>query len=315
MKIEVLSKGLFSLIIDNGRVGQQRDGFCESGPMDSNAYDWANFLAFNLDGTPCIEAIGEVRLKVDEDCVIAVTGRESTLCVDGSVREVYQSQTIPAGSTITFGSTLLGSKAYLAIGGNWQVPKVVGSASTVVREQLGGLDGKGSALKDSDCFEVLANSRIQNNAKMRSLPTNHIDDYGFLEAIRVVPGYQFSNFSAVALRTFETSTYTVSSSIDRMGFRLTGEPVASDIEDMRSEAIHLGAIQVPGDGQPIVMMRDRQTLGGYPKLGCVSPCDISRLAQAVPGEKVNFAFQNEEEARADWLLMTSRRRRLQGEIL
>lgn len=70
MKIEVLSKGLFSLIIDNGRVGQQRDGFCESGPMDSNAYGWANFLAFNLDDTPCIEAIGEVRLKVDEDCVL-----------------------------------------------------------------------------------------------------------------------------------------------------------------------------------------------------------------------------------------------------
>ena len=100
-----------------------------------------------------------------------------------------------------------------------------------------------------------------------------------------------------------------------MGFRLTGESVASDMVRMRSEAIHLGAIQVPGDGQPIVMMCDRQTLGGYPKLGCVSPCDISRLAQAVPGEKVNFTFQNEEEARADWLLMTSRRRRLEGEIL
>ncbi|MBT3134574.1 biotin-dependent carboxyltransferase family protein [Alteromonas sp. ALT199] len=315
MRIEVLSKGLFALIIDNGRVGRQRDGFCESGPMDSSAYDWANFLAFNLDGTPCIEAIGEMQLRVDEDCIIAVTGREPILLVDGNAESSYQSQKISAGSTITFGSTLLGSKAYLAICGNWQVPKTVGSACTVVREKLGGLDGKGSALKDNDCFEVLANTRMKDSTKMRRLSRQYIDDYGFLESIRVVPGYQFSSFSNLALRTFETSKYTVSSSIDRMGFRFTGEPVASDMENMRSEAIHLGAIQVPSDGQPIVMMRDRQTLGGYPKLGCVSPCDINRLAQAVPGEKVNFTFQDEEEARADWLLMTSRRRRLQGEIL
>ncbi|MFZ8200232.1 biotin-dependent carboxyltransferase family protein [Alteromonas portus] len=315
MRIEVLSKGLFSLIIDNGRVGRQRDGFCESGPMDSNAYDWANFLAFNLDGTPCIEAIGEMRLRVDEDCIIAVTGRNPSLDVDGNAKTTYQSQKVPAGATITFGSTSLGCKAYLAVGGNWQVPKAVGSACTVVREQLGGLDNKGSVLKVGDCIEVLANTRNQDSAKMRTLPQQHIDDYGFLESIRVIPGYQFSSFSTVAMRTFETSSYTVSSAIDRMGFRLTGEPVTADIENMRSEAIHLGAIQVPGDGQPIVMMRDRQTLGGYPKLGCVSPCDISRLAQAMPGEKVNFVFQHEEEARADWLLMTSRRRRLQGEIL
>ena len=315
MKIEVLSKGLFSLIIDNGRVGQQRDGFCESGPMDSNAYDWANFLAFNLDGSPCFEAIGEMRLRVDEDCIIAVTGREPSLDVDGNAKATYQSQHVPAGATITFGSALLGSKAYLAIGGNWHVPKAVGSACTVVREQLGGLDGKGCALKDGDCIDISANSRIKSTARMRTLSRQHIDNYGFLESIRVIPGYQFSSFSAVALRTFETSSYTVSSAIDRMGFRLTGESVTADIENMRSEAIHLGAIQVPGDGQPIVMMRDRQTLGGYPKLGCVSPCDISRLAQAVPGEKVNFVFQHEEEARADWTLMTSRRRRLQGEIL
>ena len=315
MRIEVLNKGLFSLIIDSGRVGRQRDGFCESGPMDSNAYDWANFLAFNLDGTPCIEALGEMQLQVNEDCIIAVTGRETTLDIDGTQSAPYQSQPVSAGAVITFGSTLLGSKAYLAIGGNWLVPKAVGSACTVVREQLGGLDGMGSVLREGDTIEVLANTRNQDSAKMRMLAQQHIDDYRFLESIRVIPGYQFSSFSKVALRTFETSSYTVSSSIDRMGFRLTGESVSAEIENMRSEAIHLDAIQVPGDGQPIVMMRDRQTLGGYPKLGCVSPCDISRLAQAVPGEKVNFVFQNEEEARADWLLMTSRRRRLQGEIL
>ena len=100
-----------------------------------------------------------------------------------------------------------------------------------------------------------------------------------------------------------------------MGIRLESGNKLNKVNDIITEGIPLGAIQVPGDGQPIVMMRDRQTLGGYPKLGCVSPCDISRLAQAVPGEKVNFVFQHEEEARADWLLMTSRRRRLQGEIL
>ncbi len=315
MKVEVLDKGMFSLIVDSGRVGRQRDGFCESGPMDSQAYHWANFLAFNLDGTPCIEAIGEMELQVDQDCVIAVTGREPSLLINGESAEVYQTYAVEAGSHIRFGSKLLGSKTYLAICGNWQVPKVVGSACTVVREKLGGLDGKGSALVKGDCFKISANTKPKEKPELRVLPQQYREDYGFVESIRVVPGYQYSSFSRVAVRAFETSTYTVSTSIDRMGFRLTGESVASDMVRMRSEAIHLGAIQVPGDGQPIVMMCDRQTLGGYPKLGCVSPCDISRLAQAVPSEKVNFTFQNEEEARADWLLMTSRRRRLEGEIL
>ncbi|BFT30511.1 biotin-dependent carboxyltransferase family protein [Alteromonas sp. D210916BOD_24] len=283
--------------------------------MDSDAYNWANFLACNLDNTPCIEAIGDMRLTVDSDCAIAVTGREATLSVNGESRRVYQTQYIKAGDEITFGSALFGAKAYLAICGNWYVPRAVGSACIVVRERLGGLDSKGSALETGNCFEINANDLQQRMGHPRTLPPQCQFTYGFDAPIHVTPGYQFDNFSEVAKRIFETSPYTVSPSIDRMGFRLNGAPISSHISQMRSEAIHIGAIQVPPDGQPIVMMRDRQTLGGYPKLGCVSPLDLDRLAQAVPGETVTFTFQNDEAARAEWLLATSRRRRLQGEIM
>ncbi len=315
MKVEICHKGLFSLIVDNGRRGWQREGFCQSGAMDSDAYCWANYLAFNLDNTPCIEAIGDMRLTVDSDCVIAVTGREATLTVNGESRCVYQTQYINAGDEITFGSNLFGAKAYLAICGNWYVPRAVGSACIVVRERLGGLDSKGSALASGDCFEINANDLQQQEGRQRTLRSEYRFNYGFEAPISVTPGYQFDNFSGVAKRIFETSSYTVSPSIDRMGFRLNGAPISTHITQMRSEAIHVGAIQIPPDGQPIVMMRDRQTLGGYPKLGCVSPLDLNRLAQAIPGETVTFTFQNDEAARAEWLLASSRRRRLQGELV
>ncbi|GEA06962.1 allophanate hydrolase [Alteromonas sp. KUL42] len=317
MKIEIKNKGLLSLVVDGGRQGRQREGFCQSGPMDTEAYSWANFLAFNLDNTPCIEAIGEVTLDVDSPCVIAVTGRNVTLTVNGIEQPTYASVRVNACDEIKFGSQTLGSKSYLAIGGGWNVPLVAGSACTVMREKLGGLTNDGRPLTFGDHIEISANNvvNVKGVTRERVLPKAFQPDYQRDKPISVIPGYQFEAFSRAAQQLFVSSRYTVSSSIDRMGYRLEGPGVSSTITAMRSEAIHTGAIQIPPDGQPIVMMRDRQTLGGYPKLGCVSPVDLNRLAQAVPGEHIHFTFQDHEAARADMLLSINRLRTLQGNLL
>jgi biotin-dependent carboxylase-like uncharacterized protein len=323
MKVEVISKGLFSLIVDEGRIGKQRQGFSQSGPMDEMAYHWANFLAHNPDNTPCLEVMGKMTVCFSEPTIVAVAGRQVKVQVNGHDQPSYSSIKVNKNDRLSFESEYVGSKAYLAICGQWKVPYHVDSACTVVRESLGGLHGDGRVISDSDCVEISScDEQTYATLSVRQLPTQHSMSikcgehvaYDIDAPLRVIKGYQEAHFSQVAKRMFESSEYTVSSSIDRMGYRLTGADIASSLSSMRSEAIHVGAIQVPPDGQPIIMMRDRQTLGGYPKLGCLNPLDVSRLAQRVPGESVSFIFQNSEEARADILLSRQHVQRLRGEI-
>ncbi|WP_269519859.1 biotin-dependent carboxyltransferase family protein [Alteromonas sp. BMJM2] len=329
MKVEVISKGLFSLIVDEGRIGKQRQGFSQSGPMDEMAYHWANFLAHNPDNTPCLEVMGKMTVCFSEPTIVAVAGRQVKVQVNGHDQPSYSSIKVNKNDRLSFESEYVGSKAYLAIYGKWKVPYQVGSACTVVRESLGGLHGDGRVISDSDCIDISrCDEQTYEAVSVRQLPMRHrlsmqhsmSKKCGTRTAcdinapLRVIKGYQEAHFSQVAKRMFESSEYTVSSSIDRMGYRLTGADIASSLSTMRSEAIHVGAIQVPPDGQPIIMMRDRQTLGGYPKLGCLNPLDVNRLAQRVPGETVSFIFQNSEEARADILLSRQHVQRLRGEI-
>jgi biotin-dependent carboxylase-like uncharacterized protein len=323
MKVEVISKGLFSLIVDEGRIGKQRQGFSQSGPMDEMAYHWANFLAHNPDNTPCLEVMGKMTVCFSEPTIVAVAGRQVKVQVNGHDQPSYSSIKVNKNDRLSFESEYVGSKAYLAICGQWNVPYHVDSACTVVRESLGGLHGDGRVISDSDFIEISScDEQTYATLSVRQLPTQHSMSikcgehvaYDLNAPLRVIKGYQEAHFSQVAKRMFESSEYTVSSSIDRMGYRLTGADIASSLSSMRSEAIHVGAIQVPPDGQPIIMMRDRQTLGGYPKLGCLNPLDVSRLAQRVPGESVSFIFQNSEEARADILLSRQYVQRLRGEI-
>jgi len=316
MKVEIINKGLMSLIIDGGRVGSQQDGFCQSGPMDETAYRWANFIAFNMDNTPCLEVIGHLSFRVSEACAIAATGRDVTLTVNGKKQQSYATVILKQSDEVTVGSATLGCKAYLAICGNWRVPHIVGSVCTVTREGLGGLCANGKPLQQGQCIEINANALTNiTHDNLRLLPEALQPSYDLQVPINVIPGYQIDDFDRVAQQLFTSSDYTVTSSIDRMGYRFSGPEVSSSLSNMRSEAIHIGAVQVPPDGQPIVMMRDRQTLGGYPKLGCVNPLDINKLAQAVPGEKVRFAFQNNEAARAQCLLAAARERQIQGDMI
>ena len=310
MKVKVEQRGMLSLLIDSGRSGRQHQGFCQSGPMDEEAFWWANYLVSNSPNTPCIESMGASSFAFDNNAYIAVTGRHVRIQINGIESSPFETLAVKAGDIISIHSEFMGSKIYLSIHGRWCVPRPLNSASTVMREQMGGLGNTGSALNNGDIFEVIPST---DKIKMKGLSYDNWPCYDLTKPLAFIPGYQYDKFESVAKAIFLTSEYRISSNINRMGYRLSGLPITTTIHAMRSEGIHIGAVQVPPDGQPIVMMRDRQTLGGYPKLGSVSAQDINRLAQAVPDEKVAFVCQHHENARAAYLMNWHKRLRLTGE--
>lgn len=308
--IKLIDSGLRSIIVDAGRSGVQSAGFCQSGPMDDEAYWWGNYLVDNEPSTPQLEVIGAASVSIEEGGVVAVTGRGVIVKVNNKLVDSWQPIKVTKGDTLEFASSPLGTRSYLAVNGTWNVPYAVGSACTVARESLGGLKGDGSPLQLDDRIEIKSSTlRTTEYVGNKSALTN----YSLATPIDVILGYQRGAFSGVNQRRFFSSEYVVSNNIDRMGYRLSGAPVVSSLTNMRSEGINLGDIQCPPDGQPIVMMRDRQTLGGYPKLGTVAAYDVGRLAQAVPGESVTFRQIDMNNARAKYLLHLAKRKNLTGE--
>ncbi len=208
------------------------------------------------------------------------------------------------GQTLNLKPARDGMRSYLATavgtggaGGGFQVPLTHGSVSTVVRNGMGGLgDSNGALLKEGDFLP--ANS-CEVGASRR-VPTRYLPTYGGSIELRVIESYQVNQFQADQKEKFYGSEYTLTADCDRMGARLEGESITGPQGDLISEGIALGSIQIPEDGQPIILLNDRQTLGGYPKLGSVAWVDLFQLAQARPGTKIRFVPIKLEEARSAW---------------
>lgn len=301
--------GLMSAIIDAGRGIHQQRGFSESGPMDDDAFFWVNWLCANPEGTPAIEWVGPAEFVATADIHVAVTGPGAKVSVNAGTQALWETLPLKEGDCLSVEPHKTGTRHYIGIRGAWNVPRVAQSACTVAREKLGGLHEDGSYCAAEDIISVTADTPLTT---LREVPAWGRPDYSSDIPINVILGYQSRWFSEVAKQLFFTSNYKITNKIDRMGYRLSGTPVKCARSEMHSEGITLGAVQCPPDGQPIVMMRDRQTLGGYPKLGCVSPVDLNRLAQSVPGEQVSFQPEDADDARASFLLRLSRRRAITG---
>ncbi|MCU7553995.1 biotin-dependent carboxyltransferase family protein [Alteromonas sp. ASW11-19] len=304
----VKSPGMQALIMDDGRGAAQQQGFSESGPMDDDAFFWANWLCENPSSTPQIEWVGEAEFEATQTINVAVTGPGAEVQVNGKSHAMWTTLRLKAGDRLSVTPDNMGTRHYLAVSGRWQVPKVARSASTVIREHLGGLSRDGSALVTGDAIPI----DVRITEDIRELPEAMRPAYSPDTPFAVIPGYQYNWFSPVSQQLFFSSVYKITPQIDRMGYRLSGTAIQCSEHALRSEGITLGAIQLPPDGQPIVMMRDRQTLGGYPKLGCVSTNDISRLAQMVPGQPIEFEAQDAEQARATYLLKLRQRQLVTG---
>lgn len=306
--VEVRQTGFMTLLVDSGRCGAQRFGFSESGPMDNDAYWWANWLCGNATGAPAFEVMGDAEFVSHIDVQCSITGPSAEVLINQQPRPNWTTLSVKEGDVISVKNDKPGQRSYLAVAAEWAVESVIGSVCTVAREHLGGLTGKGDALHPGDTVAMQpANPRITRQLNKEFQP-----DYDLSLPISVVSGYQHRDFTMATKSLFYNSDYRISNKINRMGYRLSGAAVACESRSLRSEGINLGAIQVPPDGQPIVMMRDRQTLGGYPKLGCVALIDINRFAQAVPGDVVTFRQTDMNTARSAYLLKLEKRARLTG---
>ena len=292
--LKVIQAGIFSLIEDGGRFGMHGIGVTTGGPLDSNAFRWANRLCNNALQTAAIEVtIGGLVLESRVTTTIALTGAAIPLSINHQPQELWQSHQVKPGDRIELGFALSGSRGYLAVAGGFGVEPIFNSAATVPREGLGGVHGDGKSLQAGDllpCHNSVTSARL-------CVPEGERPDYTDNRALlRVVLGYQQHVFSKLQKQLFFTSEYSVTESSDRMGFRLKGAAIKPAIGGILSEGICLGAIQVPADGQPIVLLNDRQTIGGYPKLGSVLSLDIGKLAQLLPGGSVRFEEISVEQA-------------------
>ena len=279
----IINPGILSLLQDAGRYGQHTIGLTTGGPMDPLAFKWANRLLSNDPNATAIETtVGGLKIKANTDTVIAVTGAKVMLTINGVEHAQWQTLNIKTGDVLELGYATQGCRIYLAVAGGFQVAPQFESSSTVLREGIGGLNG--AALTAGDALTVEQNQKTS----LKKLSSECIPEYESNVTLRVIPGYQQHAFSRHDQRMFFYHEYSVSDLCDRMGYRLSGPKVHCEIDGILSEGIALGAIQIPKDGQPIVLMNDRQTIGGYPKIGSVLSLDLAKLSQLTQGSTVKF---------------------------
>lgn len=278
--LKLLNTPPLALYQDSGRFGQSHLGLTQGGPIDQHAMNIANWLVHNQPHTCTIElTLGQFEARVLAPICIAVTGANVACYVNNNAINNWQNHYLKRGDTLKITTPTEGIRNYLAISSGVAAPRYFNSHASVLREQL----GTKLVAKDILFCEV---SRF---VPTRTWPATHQPNYQN-RRIRVVMGYQFDEFTEQAKNTFVNSPYTISPQSDRMGYRMVGAPITSIAAHRYSEGIALGAVQIPPDGQPIVLLNDRQTIGGYPKIGSVLSLDVALLGQKSPGQQVQFEF-------------------------
>jgi len=290
---EVVQPGLLTTVQDKGRYGYQQYGVPVSGAMDSYALMVANLLVGNSEGDACLEiTLLGPRLRILNDTFMAITGADLSPALNNNPLPMWEAVKVCSGDTISFDHPKRGCRSYLAVAGGIDVPEVMGSRSTYIKSRLGGLEGR--QLRPGDRLRS-GEARVEFSA--RKLPSQYILEYKAENELRVILGPQDDYFTERGIRTFLHSEYRISVQADRMGYRLEGPPIEHKAgADIVSDGIPLGAVQVPGNGLPIILLADRQTTGGYVKIATVSTIDLTKLAQAKPGDRVKFLRVTEEEA-------------------
>lgn len=286
MAVLVIKPGILTTVQDEGRWGYQSQGVPVAGPMDPFSHRLANALV----GNPRDAAVLEItlvgpELEFQSERVIAICGAEFTVTMDDRPIKSNVAVLAGAGTRLKFGARVRGARAYLAIAGGIDVPPVLGSRSTHVISAMGGMGGR--ALRAGDQVPV-GNARTpQRTASPLSDPVSALPDGD--ATVRVLPGPQADRFAPDALDVLQSAPYLIAQNSDRMGFRLEGPRlVHSGSADIISDATPLGVLQVPAAGQPILLMADRQTTGGYPKLATVIAADLAVAAQLAPGDRLSF---------------------------
>jgi antagonist of KipI len=288
--ITVQEAGPQTTVQDSGRSGQLRYGIPPSGPMDRVAFIVANRLVGNLDSAAALECtlVGP-RLEMVSAGAIAVTGAAMPVTVNGREAPTWTTIPVRPGDIVRVGAVRAGVRGYLAFAGGIDVPLVLGSRSTYMRGRLGGLEGR--ALRKGDTLRLFPAA----TPVVRALtPTVELEEE---PGLRVVLGPQAHRFTREGVAALLAHAYEMLPQSDRMGARLRGPAIAHEAgHDIISDGIALGSLQVPGDGQPIALLVDRQSTGGYTKVATICSFDIGRLGQVRPGQRVRFTAVSVAEA-------------------
>ena len=282
----VIKPGMLTTIQDTGRWGYQAHGVPVAGPMDPVSHRVANALVGNARDAALLEiTLVGPELEFEDERLVAVAGADFDLSLDGRPAPLNAPFTVAAGSRLRFGARGLGARAYLAVSGGIAVTPTLGSRSTHVVSAMGSLGGR--ALLAGDRLPLGDPSLRQGAALAPQEAMAALPDGG--ATIRVLAGPQADRFTADALETLQSAPYTVAGNSDRMGFRLEGLPLCyAPGADIISDATPLGVLQVPASGQPILLMADRQTTGGYPKIATVIAADIAIAGQLAPSDAIMF---------------------------
>ena len=289
----VINPGAYTSVQDRGRFGYQQMGIPITGVLDDFAYEVANLLVGNPSESAVLEItlIGPV-LEVRSEADIAVTGADIGITLNETEKECWKSFRVLPGDQLEIHQVKRGCRAYLAVTGGIDVPVIMGSRSTYVGGKIGGLDGR--PLKQGDLLEAKHKTVLQ---KDNHLPTKFVPEYPSEILLRAVFGPQDEYFSQSIDHLF-ASEFMVSPKADRMGYRLVGPKIALDKDKPKSivsEPSMPGGVQIPPDEQPIILLVE-QTVGGYAKIVTVISSDISKVAQATPGDTIKFEKVNLQTA-------------------
>jgi len=285
---EVLSPGIMSSVQDLGRFGCARYGVAASGALDGFAVRVGNLLVGNDEKAAVVETtLMGLRIKVLRDTVVAVTGGDLQARKGSEPLPLWRSQLVREGETIAFSGPARGFRSYLAVAGGIQVAAVMGSRSTNLASGFGGFEGR--PLRKGDILAAAPVKDLTRYADRVFLP-EAVPTYSAPWRLRIVWGPQDDHFSDEGKQTFVTAGFTVSPDSDRTGIRLKGPVVTRKPgleESIISEGILSGAVQVPGDGQPIIILGETAS-GGYRKIATVISADLPLLGQITPGDEVSF---------------------------
>jgi antagonist of KipI len=292
--LTVHEAGFLTTIQDSGRCGYRAYGMPLSGAMDMYSFNIANLLAGNQSGEAALEVTltGPV-ISFPGRMVIAITGADISPMINGRPVAMWKSIRVSRGDKLSFGSLVSGTRAYVAFSGGIRVPEVMGSRSTYIRGRIGGHMGR----------KLLADDKLPVHAglplfwKERKLPLSMIPEWRKEVTLSLLHGIDYDQFPAASHEILTGTEFRVTNNSDRMGIRLAGTPLLhKNGADVISYPIAPGTIQVPGDGQAVIMLSDSQTVGGYTQIAYIATADLYKTAQLKPGDIVRFSFISHEES-------------------
>jgi len=292
--LKIVEAGFLTTVQDVGRFGFRGFGMPLSGAMDIYSYTLGNLIVGNDYNDAALEVTltGPV-IRFPGRMTIAVTGADMTPMINGHPVAMWRTLNVSRGDLLSFGALISGARSYVAVSGGIRVPVVMGSRSTYLRGRLGGYNGRKLLAQDS----VPVHSGLNLFAKKIVLPLSLIPEWRQEVTLNLLPGVDYDGFSDSSREILVNGHFKVTNNSDRMGIRLSGMPMKhNNGADVISYPLAPGTVQVPGDGQAVIMLSDSQTVGGYRQIANIATSDLFKAGQLRPGDTIRFRLITYDEA-------------------